>query len=375
MTTPVLFEEKTTANGKRLGIATLNNEKALNALTMEMVILLLEKLQQWQSDDDLVAVWVDAAGEKAFCAGGDVQELYRSASQPEGAPRTEAENFFEQEYRLDYLLHTYSKPIVIWGHGIVMGGGLGIYAGCSHKIVTERSRMAMPEVTIALYPDVGGSYFLNKLPGKTGLFLSLTGASVNAADALYAGLADYIVPSEQKAAVIEQLLTQPWGGAGGSDNAGSSDNAQIVTDCLQNLQDTSILPEGNLESHADQVNALCDGSDIYQIADRISSLETNDKWLLKAKDALNHGSPLAVLWIHRQLELCRNLSLAEAFRTEMILSANLMRYPEFAEGIRALLVDKDRNPQWAYKTLADIPDGFIDQFFESPWPENPLKNL
>ena len=159
----VLFEELTAASGK-VGRVTLNIEATLNSLTLEMVDLLQAQLDAWADDDAIAAIFIEGAGEKAFCAGGDVQALHASSVGTPGGPCEYAETFFTREYRLDYTLHTYAKPIICWGHGIVMGGGLGVMAACSHRVVTERTRIAMPEVTIALFPDVGGSWFLNHMP-------------------------------------------------------------------------------------------------------------------------------------------------------------------------------------------------------------------
>ena len=201
----ILFAELPAASG-RVGRVTLNVAATLNSLTLEMVDLLQAKLDQWRGDEKIAAIFIDGAGEKAFCAGGDVQALHESAVATPGGPCDYAEAFFTREYRMNYTLHTYPKPIICWGHGIVMGGGLGVMVGCSHRVVTEKTRIAMPEVTIALFPDVGGSWFLNHMPGKTGQFLALTGASINAADAIYTGLADRFISSEHRSAVVDQ-----WG--------------------------------------------------------------------------------------------------------------------------------------------------------------------
>ena len=164
MTAPVLFEELTCGNGKVVAMATLNVEKTLNSLSLEMIDLLTAQLVEWQSDDRISVVLFQGAGDRAFCAGGDIQALYQSMVEHPGGPNPYAEAFFEREYRLDYLIHTYSKPVMVWGHGIVMGGGLGIFGGCSHRVATEKSRIALPEITIGLFPDAGASVFLGKMP-------------------------------------------------------------------------------------------------------------------------------------------------------------------------------------------------------------------
>lgn len=366
---PIVFGEETCAVG-RLGRVTLNVPTTLNSLTLEMVDLLQQKLDEWREDDDIGALFIEGAGEKAFCAGGDVQALHASATGTPGGPCEYAEAFFAREYRMNYTLHTYGKPIICWGHGIVMGGGLGVMAGCSHRVVTEATRIAMPEVTIALFPDVGGSWFLNHMPGRSGQFLALTGASINAADAIYTGLADRFVASEHKARVVEQLLAQAWSGS-------DRDNHALVRHTLRPFAEESVsqCPGGQVEPHLGTINTLCDGDDIHEIIDNVLAQDTQDPWLTKARDSLSHGSPLAALWIYRQLHETRHASLREVFQSEIQLATNIMRHPEFAEGVRALLIDKDRNPGWQYRQTRDVPDAQLDAFFSAPWDENPLADL
>ena len=365
----IIFEELPAGSGK-LGRVTLNVAATLNSLTLDMVDLLQQRLDTWQHDDTIAAVFIEGAGEKAFCAGGDVQALYQSALGTPGGPCDYAENFFAREYRMNYTLHTYSKPLICWGHGIVMGGGLGVMAGCSHRVVTEKTRIAMPEVTIALFPDVGGTWFLNHMPGSAGLFLALTGASINAADAIYTGIADRFISSERKTDVLEQLLRQRWG----SDTAG---NHALVRHVLRSFAESSIgqCPGGQVEPHLGSINTLCDGDDIHEIIANIVSRPTQDPWLSKAGESLAHGSPLAALWIARQLSDMRHASLRETFQSEIRLATNIVRYPEFAEGVRALLIDKDRSPRWQYRTSRDVPGHVLDAFFTAPWDSNPLVDL
>jgi enoyl-CoA hydratase/carnithine racemase len=366
---PIIFDELQAGSGK-FGRVTLSVAATLNSLTLEMVDQLQHKLDAWRNDDSIAAIFIEGAGEKAFCAGGDVQALYHSAVATPGGPCEYAENFFTREYRMNYTLHTYSKPLICWGHGIVMGGGLGVMAACSHRVVTEKTRIAMPEVTIALFPDVGGSWFLNHMPGQSGLFLALTGASINAADAIYCGIADRFIASERKSEVVEQLLRQQW-------TTDPARNHALVRHVLRPFAEQSIgqCPGGQVEPHLGSINTLCDGDDIYQIIDNIVSLSTEDPWLSKAGESLAHGSPLAALWIARQLQQQRYSSLKEVFQSEILLVTNIVRHPEFAEGVRALLIDKDRNPNWQYKATRDVPADVLDKFFTAPWQSNPLADL
>jgi enoyl-CoA hydratase/carnithine racemase len=368
-TGPVMVTEHEGPQG-RVGQLTLNAPATLNALTLEMVDQLQAQLFQWRGDPAVKAVLIDAAGDKAFCAGGDVQALYRSATGQPGGPCEYAEAFFAREYRMNYTLHTFGKPLIGWGHGIVMGGGLGVLAGCSHRIVTERTRSAMPEITIALFPDVGGSYFLNRMPGSSGLFLALTGAAINAADCLFTGLADRFIGSAHKDAVLADLVGLDWQDA-------TDANEARVRRLLRRYADDSaaILPAGQVEAHLPTINRVCDGDDINAVVDNITGLETDDGWLAKARDGLRHGSPLAALLIAEQLQRSRHASLREIFQQELLLATNIVRYPEFAEGVRALLIDKDRKPAWSYRATRDVPASALAQFFVSPWLENPLADL
>ncbi len=366
---PVLFQELP-AGARKLGRVTLNVAATLNSLNLEMVDLLQAQLDLWRDDDSIAAVFIDGAGEKAFCAGGDVQALYRSAVATPGGPCDYAEDFFAREYRMNYSLHTYAKPIVCWGHGIVMGGGLGVMAGCSHRVVTEKTRIAMPEVTIALFPDVGGTWFLNHMPGRAGQFLALTGASINATDSIYTGIADRFIDSERKSEVLEALLQQHWEGV-------ASRNHALVRHVLRSFagECSAKMPDGQVEPHLAAISQLCDGDDIHEIIDNIVSLQTDDPWLARASESLAQGSPLAALWTSRQLREQRLSSLRECFQAEILLVTNIVRHPEFAEGVRALLIDKDRNPAWQYGGSRDVPADVLDAFFFAPWDDNPLVDL
>lgn len=371
---PVIFEERDTANGKAIGIVTLSVEKTLNSLTLPMVELMRAQLLEWQGDERIAAVFMQGAGEKAFCAGGDVQELYRSATRTPGGPCVDAETFFEQEYRLDYLLHTYPKPVVCWGDGIVMGGGLGLFAASSHAIVTEKTRIAMPEITIALYPDVGGTWFLNRMPGKCGLFVALTAAAMNAADTLYAGLARYFAQSTTKAKVLQAMSALPW-------QSSDRQNRQLLSDLLKEQNPArAVNIDGQemaspLAAHRSNIDTLCAGDDLAQVVARILSLESGDGWIQKAQGNLAHGSPVAANTIWQQLRRGSGMSLEEVFQFELMVSTNVVRHPEFAEGVRALLIDKDKSPRWLFDNVKSVPSELMSEFMSPPWEHNPLADL
>ncbi len=363
----VQFEELSAASGRRIGVATLDVPKTLNSLTLAMVEGLLGRLAQWQDDDAIAAVVLRGAGEKAFCAGGDVQALHASATESPGGPCVYAETFFEREYRLDYLIHRFRKPVLCWGHGIVMGGGLGLFAACSHRIVTERTRVAMPEITIALYPDVGGSWFLNRMPGRTGMYVALTAAALNAADMQSTGLATHYLHSSQQQALTDALCAADWQ---------TPDAGTTVARVLASLGDqTECGVEGNIEPQRRLIEKLCTGDNLERVVQQILADTTQNPWLEKNRAALAAGSPIAAHTIWEQLKRSRDMSLEEVFRFELMLSTNVVRYPEFAEGVRALLIDKDRTPAWRFADVSAVPRELIDSLFTPPWPENPLADL
>jgi enoyl-CoA hydratase/carnithine racemase len=260
---------------------------------------------------------------------------------------------------MNYLLHTYAKPLICWGHGVVMGGGLGILAGCRYRVVSERTRIGMPEVTIALFPDVGGSWFLNRMPGQIGRFLALTSSHINATDALYCDLGTHFLAHAQKDAVLEALAGLAW-----STDVGT--NIASVDALLAGLEAEADAPAAQLEPHMDVISAWMAGDDLSAIFDRVMAWQGEDAWLQKARDGFAHGSPLAATWIFRQLNQTRDASLKTVFESELVLGCNIMRHPEFAEGVRALLVDKDRSPAWAYPDLASVPAEVVDTFFTAP---------
>ena len=355
--------------GKKIAIATLNSERSLNSLSLEMIDLLQEKFTAWENDDSISCVFLQGVGEKAFCAGGDVVAFDTQVLRPmvKNCRIKALSTFFTREYKLDYHIHTYSKPVVVWGHGIVMGGGLGLMSGASHRVVTEATRMAMPEVTIGLYPDVGGSWFLNRAPGRTGLYLGLTGASFNGADAKFVGLADRFVPNEQKEAVLAALADEDL----------SQGTSAAISKVLHRFEKQNIdqQPAGKVQSHYDQIQELTDADSIPELFDSITGYSGDDKWLSKAAAGLAGGCPMTPYLVQQQLNRTRQLSLADVFRLELTMSTNCAKQGHFKEGVRALLIDKDRNPQWTPATVTDVTEADVEKFFEAPWDQHPLADL
>jgi enoyl-CoA hydratase/carnithine racemase len=371
---PVLFEERPAANGTRIGIATLNAPRTLNGFSLPMAHLLRERLDAWASDDGIALVVLQGAGEKAFCAGGDLHSLYQSMRAYRDAGRSDirdnayAAEFFDVEYRVDYAIHTYPKPILCWGHGIVMGGGIGLMSGASQRVVSERSKLAFPEITVGLFPDVGGSWLLPRVPGKGGLFLALTGAPLNAGDAIYAGLADIHIAEAKREAVFNALAAVHWG-----------EDAKRNHDQLDALlqQHASDAATGPLLRNAATVDALCSGDEVGAIVEAIAALQTEDPWLTNAQATLAAGAPGSARLAFELQRKADGASLAEVYRLEYIAALHAAAHGDFAEGIRALLIDKDRTPHWQPRTLAEATAAWADTFFVSPWSDaaHPLADL
>jgi len=373
---PVLFGELPAGGGMRLGFAQLNAEKSLNALNLAMIRALAPRLRAWAEDPAIACVMLHGAGDKAFCAGGDVRFLRDSIIVDQGpGPNQQAQAFFSEEYRLDYFIHTYPKPVLLWGSGIVMGGGLGLMAGASHRVVTETSRIAMPEVGIGLYPDVGGSWFLPRMPGPTGLFLALTGAALNGHDALKVGLADYFLKAEERKALFEQLAGTVW-------SRTAADNHAILSGALRSFAGRAVdaLPVSNVGKHAEEIERLTEGDSLAEVHARIAAYEGDDAWLKRAAATLAGGSPTSAALIWEIQRRAKHMSLAEVFRMELIVSLGCCAHPDFAEGVRALLVDKDGKPRWTPASLAEVSADGVAAHFKAPWSSwlneaNPLADL
>ncbi len=368
----VLFNELPCENGKKMGVATLNSERSLNALSGDMVDALFPRLMSWHQDDDIAIVFLQGAGDKAFCAGGDIVNLFNEMKSHPGDYAPAIEEYFTKEYKLDYLIHTFNKPLIVWGTGIVMGGGLGMMVAASHRVVTETSRIAMPEISIGLYPDVGGTHFLNKMPDNCGLFLGLTGASINASDAKYTGLADFFILAEKKETLLDTLQNVKWGNT-------VALNHEKLSDVMRELERFSNgnLPVSHVRAQKSVIDHVTNFDNLADIVNAIVSVEIEDKWFNKAQKSLKHGSSVSGHLVYRQLQQGKSLSLAECFKMELNLSVKCGKYGEFEEGVRALLIDKDYSPKWKYESVASVDNKIIDWFFESKWSdkEHPLASL
>ena len=365
----VQFEERPAQQGYRIGIATLDAEKSLNALSLPMIEALDARLSAWADDPSIACVLLRGSGSKAFCAGGDVVQLVQQCREHPGEVPPLARRFFADEYRLDHRIHGFPKPLLCWGHGHVLGGGMGLLQGANVRIVTPSSRLGMPEINIGLYPDVGGSWFLARLPGKLGLFLGLTAAQINARDALDLDLADRFLHDDQQEALLQGLEQLNW----------QEQPQRQLNSLLRALEQESraALPDAQWLPRRARIDSLLDVADLPSAWQALTALQGDDDALLaRAAKTLANGCPLSAHLVWEQIQRARHLSLAEVFRMEYAMSLNCCRHPEFPEGVRSRLIDKDHAPHWHWPDVAAIPAAVIDAHFSATWEgEHPLQDL
>ena len=335
-----------------VALVTLNRPDALNALSLGMILRLRTLFGEFSADPEVFAVLIKGAGEKAFCAGGDVRALYKSFK---GAGSLHNE-FFAAEYPLDYLLYSYPKPYAALLDGITLGGGMGISQGSALRIVGERTLMGMPEVAIGFFPDVGGSYFLSRLPGMLGRYLALTGLKIRAADALYSHLADLYLPPAAIASIVNDLSTLHWG-------------SDRFADLRRFLQARAATPES-----APALPALRKCIDLHfskaSVAAILSSLESETRgayaaWAGETAQLMRSRSPTLLSVTLRQLQRGASMSLADCFRMELGMAAYAFEQGDFLEGVRAVLIDKDNQPRWRPSRIEDVTDSMIDAWFSA----------
>lgn len=326
----------------RVGRITLNRPDALNALNELMMRMIDSNLRRWAEGDTVLMVVIDAVGDRSFCAGGDIAALYRRTK---GGDLAFSRNFWRDEYRMNARIKNYPKPYIALMDGITMGGGVGLSAHGSHRIVTERSMIAMPECAIGLIPDVGGTYLLSRAPGRLGEFLGLTGTRMGPADAILAGFADFFVTAARIPDLIEALVEEA--------------DPRVIE------QFAETPPLGELEAKRAAIDEVFVEEDLAKIVDRIGST-ADSAWHEKVTQSLGKGSPVALHCSLRMIREARAMeTLEEALAAEYRYTWRSLEQGDFMEGIRAAVIDKDREPRWAKPSLGTVAEADVQAMLES----------
>ncbi len=332
-TDELLFERR-----GRLGVITMNRPKALNALTHEMSLAIDRVLKDWAADPKVATVAIAGEGERAFCAGGDIRALHQSG--PKGQL---TRDFYWNEYRMNRRIFRFPKPYVALMDGITMGGGVGVGVPARYRVVTEKTLLAMPETGIGLFPDVGASYYLSHMPGQLGIYLGLTGARVRAADILYSGLGTHFMPS----AKLPDFLTALEGAA--------------PDELLGRLAEP--CPEqAPLTQHRLVIDRCFAGSTVEEIMQALA--REGGAWADQVLASLQQKSPMSLKVTLRELREASRLTFEQCMVMEYRLVQRFMADPDFFEGVRALIIDKDNKPSWHPATLAEVTPAMVDAYFE-----------
>ena len=350
---------------KRTGVITLDRPKALNSRSLDMVRALTAILRAWEMDAGIDAVVLTSSSEKALCAGGDIRFFHEMGQAGPTGGRALLEDFFTEEYALNHLIHFYPKPYIALMDGVVMGGGMGIAQGgpaCGLRIVTERSKVAMPEVNIGLFPDVGGSHFLSQAPGQLGQYLGLTGLTIGAADAIYVGLADLFVPGEKMGELMALVEATPGAQLPAAIRAFAAPFAGTAG-------------ASELQAQRAVIDAHFGAASVAAV---MASLARDENaFAQKALKAMRQRSPLMMCVTRELLQRGASLDVADCLRMERSLVRRNFEHGEVLEGVRALVIDKDNAPKWNPATLEEVTPAMVARFFEPVWPEyaHPLRHL
>lgn len=350
--TDVVFETH-----QHIGVITLDRVPALNAINLPMVKAMQQQLLTWQADDNIHAVVLKAAPGKAFCAGGDVRWLYDTGLSKD----PEQMQFFWHEYRLNYFISQFSKPYIALMDGITMGGGVGISMHGSHPVASERFVFAMPETGIGLFPDIGASYLLSRCPGELGLYLALTGNRLGAGDTLAAGLVKHVIDADKFSQILPELTELDL----------SRNAHQQVTDCLAQFE--TAHPQLTSREELEKINFFFQQPSFKDIMQGLE--QSDDPWASKTLSGLQQKSPLSLEVTFAQIRRAKTMSLAECLTMDYCLVGHFMAGHDFYEGIRAVLIDKDKTPRWQPEQINQVTSANVANYFENCQPELTLINL
>jgi enoyl-CoA hydratase/carnithine racemase len=359
------FVQTALSNG--IGMITLDRPKALNSLSLDMVRAITQSLLAWRNDDSVRAVLIRSSSERAFCAGGDIRFFHEAGHSTPQAGSALLEDFFTEEYALNHLIHTYSKPYIALMDGIVMGGGMGIAQGGESnrmRIVTERTKMAMPEVNIGLFPDVGGSYFLSRCPDQIGTYLGVTGEVIGAADALLAGLADVFIPSTALNALFDMLASSR-----------ATDLRAAVLEFGAQFRAEADPEASLLAAQRGKIARHFAAESVHAIAALLAN--DDDAFAQKTLAVMQKRSPLMMCVTLEQLRRGAALGVADCLRMERTMVRRSFENGEVLEGIRSVVIDKDNAPKWQPASLDEVDAAMVERFFAPAWPAHahPLREL
>jgi enoyl-CoA hydratase len=326
-----------TSRDGRVGRILLNRPRALNALDLSMIRACAAILETWRDDPHVDAVVIAGAGDRAFCAGGDIRALRDGQI---SGDRASVDEFFREEYALNLTIATYPKPYIALIDGLCMGGGIGLSVHAPYRVATEHAGFAMPETAIGFFPDIGATFLLPRLPGELGVYLGLTGLRVTGADAVHAGLATHFTPRVRLADLSAAL-------------------AEDGVAALATHNET--LPAFSLAGHRGAIDHCFSGGSVGEIVSRLEA--SDEEWAQAALTALRHVSPSSLHWTLRALRRGRDLTLKQALDAEFALTRTTMAHPDFVEGVRAMVVDKDRKPAWQPARIEDVDPVRIDALF------------
>ncbi len=320
-----------------IGLIHLNRPKSLNALSHQMILDITKQLNIWETDETISAIIITGAGEKAFCAGGDIVELYNNSQKD---PKL-GQQFLRDEYRLNATIARYKKPYIALMDGITMGGGAGVSSHGSHRIVTERTIFAMPEIFIGFLPDIGSTYILARASGKIGLYLGMTGARINGADVIYAGFADVHIQSEKlddfRRAIIDGMN---------------------IDAAIEKFSSTPKM--GKLEKLQAQIDDAFGKDSVVECVARLGEMsKSGDEWAEQTLNALNQGCPLSIMATFEIINGASERTLEQCLAIEYRFAYKAMLGTEFFEGVRAAVIDKDKSPKWQPATLKQVTSEMI----------------
>ncbi|MEZ5741746.1 MAG: enoyl-CoA hydratase/isomerase family protein [Burkholderiaceae bacterium] len=355
----VIFETRAATGGFSVGFARLNRARQLNAITLSMCEQMLRQFREWAADEGVVAVVLEADGAKGFSAGGDVASVVRQVWAGGAQRFVYGDSFFEVEYALDLLIHTYPKPFISFVHGVCMGGGVGLAVGASHRIVADNCKIAMPEIHIGLFPDVGGGWFLNRLPGNIGRVMALTGMIISEADALFAGLADYYVPEAGRQALWAELLAIPW-----VDQPAANQASVTRLMLAVHRRHQPELPSAGLMQSFDALRFIAGQADLPGLLAGLQAAASEDPYFEIPAASLANGSPTTALITDAYLRRTRQMSIAQVLALDLLMARQFQRHHDFLEGVRALLIDKDRQPRWEARGFAEVDPQVVARHFQ-----------